>query len=515
MQNGKMNSGDLLDIMQKAQRKKTLEMKRAKPLRSDFTDPHYGYPGYGRGVVDHRRRISCQILRRIAEKAWMINTIIGHIIDKVIPYMRPMDGKKPRGWKIVMKDPEMKPSDEDKKRIKELTEFFLHTGFVKDRKRDSLSNYTKKIIRDIYTLDQANSEIQRNLSGGVYAFYAVDAGTILKCTEEGYMGDDKIEYVQIIDSVVRSTYQERDLVFQVSTPRTDIYVNGYGYSKTEQAVDLVISMINTFAFNSGAFTEDKLPRGMLLLNGDVGIDEVEEIEDYIVDIMSSPTAAQGKWSVPIIPAYGKDQTLQWVPLGGTNRDMEFSRWYDELKAAICALFGVDMESVGLKTDKSAKIIESGSKAAREYSDDKAIGTTLTMLEDHYNRILDEIDPEYEFVFEGFEQDDSKDKREAEDHELKTRKSINEIRAEHDEEPIKAEWADVPGLLSPQVTQVYLNDKNAKASEQGATGGTEGEESGGQGEEAGGDAGGGNDQVSDEDVNDFFKSLPRDFIVVEI
>ena len=148
----------------------------------------------------------------------------------------------------------------------------------------------------------------------------------------------------------------------------------------------ITAIINTFTYNAGIFTSDKLPRGMLLLNGDAGLEEVEMIEDYLIDVMSSPDSISGHWKVPIVPSGttgSQGKALEWVNLNNSNRDMEFGKWYDEIKAGLCALFGVDMESIGLKTDKSAKIIDSGSQESKKYSDDKAIGTTLSMLEEHF------------------------------------------------------------------------------------------------------------------------------------
>ena len=64
---------DMMATIQKAQKKKKREIQKTK---TSFVDPRYQQYGLNRGVVDVRRRLNAKVLRRIAEEAWMINTII-------------------------------------------------------------------------------------------------------------------------------------------------------------------------------------------------------------------------------------------------------------------------------------------------------------------------------------------------------------------------------------------------------------------------------------------------------
>ena len=50
-------------------------------------------------------------------------------------------------------------------------------------------------------------------------------------------------------------YTYENMIFDFENPRTDIYHSMYGYSLVEQAVDLITSVINTFIYNAGNFTE--------------------------------------------------------------------------------------------------------------------------------------------------------------------------------------------------------------------------------------------------------------------
>lgn len=488
------------DAMQKAVQKEA----KQKKIESKLIDPRYR--GYQRGLLNSEKSYSMQLFRRISEKAWLINVVIGHIIDKVIPYMRPESARGSRYFTIELKDTDQKLTAPLKKRAQEIQEFFMETGWKKNLKReDDLTHYTKKILRDLLTLDQTAAEKVKTFGGDLYEFYAIDAATILRCTEEGYEGNDKINFVQMIQSQIVSQYNADQILFQFDNPRTDVMHFGYGYSKIEQCVGLIISSINTFAYNAGAFTEDKLPRGMLLLNGDIGMEEVEEIEDYLIDVMGPDgiSGASGRWGIPIIPSGkgGDKSSISWQPMGNSNQEMQYSRWQDFLNMGIAAIYGVDIESTGIKSEKGAKIMESGSAEAHKYSDDKGIGNALTFLERHFQSYLDDIDSQFRFVFHGFEQDDAKEMRDAVKSELESSKSLNELRIEKDLKPVPFKFADVPGLQNPQYLQAYQAETGAEQPEEGP-----------------GDEPGQEDQGPDEfdeGFEDFEKSLGIDEVTIII
>ena len=479
--------------------------RKDRRFKSQLYDPNYS--AYARGIMSNEKRYSMQLFRRIAEKAWLLNTVIGHIIDKTIPYMRPLSEKGKRGFAIELKDEEAKATAADKKKAKEIEAFILATNSPKisgDKAisrghEDNLVTYTKKLLRDLLTLDQTATEKLWTRGGELIAFEAVDAATIIRCNEEGYDGDDDIRFVQIIRNQIDAQYADHQMLFQFQNPRTDVMHYGYGYSKIEQCVDLIVSLINSFNYNAGSFTEDNLPRRMLLINGDIGFEEIEEMEDYIIDVMSpgGVGGAVSKWGIPIIPSGqsgGDKSSIQWQPMGSTNKDMEYSRWQDTLYMAIGSVYGIDMESMGIKSLNSAKIIDSGSLEGKKYSDDKGIGNALMFLSQHFQNFVDNIDPRFKIVFHGFEQDDAKESREAISDELSSFKSLNEIRKENDKKEFDAKWADVPGLQNDSYRQAWMAENGMDQQ------GQEGEP--------------GADEFGDE-FGDFGKSIKEDVVRITI
>jgi hypothetical protein len=466
-------------------------------VRSIFYDPlmldsnHYGSirtisPYYG-------RQISYKILRAVSQKAWILNICILNVIRKVRPYLKPATSENQRGFRIKKKDTE-KMTEAEQQRAKELTQFFMKTGDTEDRqRRDDLDKYITKILRDIFQLDQISTEIQRTRDREVCAFWAMDTATI----EVALPNEEEIDYVQVINNVPYGYFSDRDMIFDCMNPRTDIEKAGYGYSLVEQAIDLITSAINTFMYNSGFFQENKLPRGILLLQGDADTEEVEEIEDYIVNIMSGPPTSQ--WRVPIIPTGKPDgmgqgeRRFEWVNLQGTNKEMEFQAWFDLQLSGIVALFGESMESLGLHSQKSQPLIGVDTSPKVESTKSLILGDILGFLQKHLNQILEMKDQEYEIEIVGYEKDDARLTADVDREEIGSWKTIDEKRMEKGEEPFNKPWSQVP--LNPYVIQL-LNQEQAgpfggggMEGEFGEGGEEEYEEEAGENEEPGEEGGG--------------------------
>lgn len=290
----------------------------------------------------------------------------------------------------------------------------------------------------------------------ICAFWARDTATI----EVALPNDEDIEYVQIVYNVPYAYFTKDELLFDCMNPRTDIEKAGYGYSLVEQAIDLITSAINTFMYNAGFFQEDKLPRGVILLQGDADQDVVDEIEDYIVNAMSGPPS--NKWRIPIIPSGRGDSTasgegcsrrIEFLNLQGNNKEMEFQTWFDLQLSGIVSLFGESMESLGLHSQKSQSLIGVDTAPKAEATKSQILGDVLSFLQNHFNQILKKKDPD----FVGYEKDDPRLKMEIDKNEVDTYKSIDEKRSEMGLEPFNKKWSGV--TLNPYVIQLLQSEED--------------------------------------------------------
>lgn len=414
--------------------------------------------------------IHCKTLRAVAQKAWIINTCINHIQKKLKPFLKPVTDRNARGFLIHKKNEDLTKGISNDKERDRIADFIYNCGDYEDTDRDSFIKYCTKLLRDELTLDQIATEIQYNKKGEPCAFFAVDSATI-----EKVISDDKAKtefrYLQIVDGMPAAGYTTDTMVFDFENPRTDIHHSQYGYSYVEQAVDLVTSVINTFVYNAGNFTENKLPKGMLLINGDASPEQIEEMQDYIGELLSASPLNQ--WRIPIIPSGGKDESIEWKTLNGSNREMEFQGWLDYLTSGVVAMFGCSMDELGIQSQKSQTMFDNSGKDRITASKSLLLGDLLTFFESYINKIVKKINPEYVLEFVGYEKDDPSSIADLDEKECRTWKSINEKRAEKGLAPIDLaeikNGADIP--MNVQLVQL-LQSQQAQA---GMEGGEEGGE----------------------------------------
>lgn len=437
------------------------EKGKAHGADSVFYDPFFVSDNCFAGIKTISRvqygGIHCRTLRAVAQKAWIINTCINHIQKKAKPYLKPVTDRNARGFLIYKKGEDLSKTQKEDKERDRIRDFIVNCGDYEDSDRDDFIKYCMKLIRDEMTLDQKTTEIQYRKNGEPCAFFAVDAATIEKVVDDGTnknVKENNWKYMQIIDGMPSAAYTSDTMIFDFSNPRTDIYHSCYGYSYVEQAVDLITSFINTFVYNAGNFTENKIPKGLLLVNGDANSDRIEEMEDYIAEIMSG--GPMNQWRIPIIPSGGKDDSIEWKQLNGTNREMEFQAWNDYLTSAVVAMFGCSMDELGIQSQKSQAMFENGGADRMQASKSLLLGDLLTDLENYLNKIVKKLNPDYIFEFVGYEKDNPNTVADLDEKEVRTWKSINEKRAEKGLDPIdlsKIEnGADIP--MNVQLVQMF-------------------------------------------------------------
>jgi hypothetical protein len=378
------------------------------------------------------RSISCRTLRRVASKAWLISVCKLNIIRHIEPFLKPSTDKNLRGF-VILKNGEdiSKVYGHKSKEAETVEKFLLNTGFEQDDDReDTFTKYCNKILNDFFDLDQIATEIRYTMIGKPYDFWAVDAATIEKVIP-GQENPYKIRYIQVIDHIPYAFYTKDEMIFDYQNGRTDLQYSFYGYSYVEQCIDLITAFINAFAYNSGYFTENKLPRGMLLIDGDASQETVESMEDYLYDIMSGNPSSQ--WRIPIIPSGRKkaegDNTIKFVPLNSTNKDMEFQAWNDYLSSGICSVWGTSIDDIGLHSAKSQPMFEGDSKHKYEENRIRVLGNVLGYLQAYLNRIIAITFPGFRLEFVGYEKDDPKQILDIDKEEVNSYKTLNEKRKE--------------------------------------------------------------------------------------
>lgn len=447
--------------------------------------------------------IHCRTLRAVASKAWIINTCINYVSRRIKPFLKPVTSRNERGFIIHKKyDEILSNSKKEDKKCDAIRDFIVSTGNYKDPGRDNFVTYCTKLLRDELTLDQIATEIQYNKKGEPVAFFAVDAATI-ECVIPEKENETTFKYLQIVDGMPAAGYTYENMIFAFENPRTDIYHSKYGYSLVEQAVDLITSVINTFIYNAGNFTENKLPKGMLLLSGDMNSDNLDEMEEYISEIMSGSPLNQ--WRIPIIPSGDKDAKIEWKPIN-TNREMEFQAWIDYLVSGVLALFGCSADEIGLQIQKSQPVIDSAGSDRIAAAKSSLLGDLLVFFESYLNKIIEKIDENYVLEFVGYEKDNPNTIADLDEKEVRTWKTVNEKRAEKGLDPIDLSKVENPADLPMNVQLVQLFQSQQAQDGMGMDEGMGGDFGG---EDDGGLEEGGEEEIEEQIPSEMDEQLPED------
>jgi intein/homing endonuclease len=268
----------------------------ARGLRSLLFDPLSVQ--YAMGYKDRKYSLTYDMLKRIPHQLAVVGAILQTRCNQVAAFSVPFRNSKSVGFVIKHKDPEHLTTKSEVEFIKDLERFIYNCGH-KDpnpyniHKRDDFESFLKKIVRDSLTFDQLCVEVIPDRRGLPYEFMAVDAssiriaasnsvygpnesyhsrspaysGKMLAAMEqergpyralrlyEGTKPDKRPDFVQILNGQIENVYNRDELVFGVRNPRTDVYIQGYGYGELEQLVTIVTSHLYAEDYNRRFFSQ--------------------------------------------------------------------------------------------------------------------------------------------------------------------------------------------------------------------------------------------------------------------
>lgn len=442
--------------------------------KASLVDPwSYGQVAYGYkekySILDYSK------CRQITYADPVVAAVLQTRINQVAAYALPQVDKYKVGFKIRMRDQKGKPTKQDETRMKEIETFIMGCGVPENfddtpqlKRRDNFETFLRKIVRDSLTFDQACFEVTPRNDGRPYSFMAVDASTIRVIPDRkealeqsrgvneyydrsiiaptGTEGEFKEfkprhpRYAQVIQGVVRHVFDEWEMAFGVRNPRTDIASFGYGFSEIEMLITTITSHMNAETYNRKFFSQGSSIKGILTFEGSVPPDQLEAFRRQWYQQV---TGVNNAWRTPIM-ALGKDGKLNWQSLHSTNREMEFGRWMEYCIKTICGVFQIDPIEIGFDISRqgsgqgaSTGGLGQGNQGERiAFSQDKGLRPLLVFIQGLLNDyIVHRIDPNFDLEFVGLNANNEKDDLDKAIQQGKSFKTINEIRAEHDMEPL--------------------------------------------------------------------------------
>lgn len=512
------------------------------------------------GFKDRRSSLTYDILKRIPQQLAVIAAVIQTRCHQVSSFSTPYRLTKSLGFEIKHRNPAHVSSKGDREKIQSLETFIYNCGALHDNphnkfaiKRDDFETFLKKIVRDSLQYDQACWEIVPNHRGEPFEFMAVDASTIRiasHAVDNNFMDNwhdrDPVSdmtmadyrpgnplgsnpyrlaemkaknlrpaYVQVINGQVAEVFTKDELAFGIRNPRSDIQVQGYGYSELEQLISVITAHLHAEEYNRRFFTQGSSPKGILTLKGDSMGPEM--LEDFRRMWRANVEGVENAWRTPI---FQSEQGIDWTDLHRSNSDMEYSQWVEYLLKITCAVYMIDPAELNFDMHggvSQTPLFESSQEWKLKASRDKGLKPMLRFIAKMINTsILSKIDDDFVFDFVGLDELTEQEKHELSVEQLSSYMTLNEIRRSKDLPDI--EYGDVP--LNPTYSQIragLLAEETQKQQMemQGQSGGDDGDSGGDKIKEDQGPSEDGEESQAPAYADRFTKSIDNNVKVLEV
>lgn len=471
----------------------------ARSAKSWFYDPLTLQ--YSLGYKDRRFSLTYDMLKKVAAQLSIVNSIINTRSAQVASFAQPFRTTRSLGYMIRHKDSDHATTNAEVEFIKELESFVQNCGRVEPNpysrtKRDDFEDFLRKIIRDTLTFDQLCFEVVPDLMGVPYEFIAVDAATIRLASDDRYVGinssfhqregfvpsvpsrfaglyegreygrgdirtadGQQVEFVQIINGQIENVYSNKDLAFGVRNPRTDIYIQGYGYGELEQLITIITAHLYAEEYNRKFFSQGSSPKGILNLKGDNWTSD--QLEEFQRHWQAQVSGAENAWKTPVLQSEG----LEWIDFSKTNRDMEFGNWMEYLIKVTCGVFLIDPAELNFDMHggvQQTPLFESSQEWKLKASRDRGLKPLLRFLAKQINKnVIDRIDDHFTLEFVGLDELSEQDKHNMVMEQVASYMTLNEVRRQMD-------LTDLPGGDIP-MNPTYLEAMKLKMEQEQAEG----------------------------------------------
>lgn len=448
------------------------------------------------GYKERVMSVSYDTLRLMSERSAVVAAVINTRIQQVASFARKPETKYDMGYEVRLRDTDAEPTDKDKAQIKELEKFIDSTAFPQvadEESRDNFESFLAKYVRDSLVYDQGCFEVVKGRGSYPVAFYAIDSSTIRRATtprllhqvrlqyygKNNQIGNwastsptenktvqptanfsspystvmnqlkrdfgmkqskdediEQIKYVQVLQGRVVNTYTEEEMAFGVRNPRTYLLNNGYGVAELEILISTVTAHLWAEEYNKRFFSQGSAPKGIIHFEG--GNISQEQITAFRRQWHAQVAGVWNAWKTPIMSSPGK---MQYQNLQMNNRQMEFSNWLDYLLKLICGVYLMDPSEInfdlrGTSGQTNAPMFMSSNESKQKLSKDRGLKPLLRFIENEINKnVIWKIDPRFEMRFAGLDAKTEKEIQELREKEIKTFKTIDEVRAEYDMDPI--------------------------------------------------------------------------------
>lgn len=398
---------------------------------------------------EKENKLSFELLEKVALEVAPISNIISTRIDQVGAFTsRSRYATDGVGFKVVLKDSNEDPTEEQEKTIDLIEKFIENCGLGKDSKRDDFGTFIKKIIRDSLTYDQVNFELEYDVTGQyIQAFEAVDAATIKPALEDTNLKEsayddvdvregEELSYVQVIDGKIVAGFTANEMAFAVRNPRTNVKTQPYGLSEIETIVRQLTSYLEAEDYNMRFFQQGGMTKGILNIKGEKNgpaPGDRQTLESFKRQWRTQVTGQKGAWKIPVFTLPGE---LEFINIAQSGGEMVFEKWVNYLINIICGAYKIDPAEINFPNNggvggKGSSLF-SGDEEKVDNSKQKGLFPLLKFIENTINKNIIEkfnTEDEYKFVFDGIDNESESEQVDLAKKKTESYMTINEVRAE--------------------------------------------------------------------------------------
>lgn len=445
---------------------------------------------YALGYKDRRFSLTYDTLRRIAHQVSVVAAIINTRIAQIAAFSDPYRQTKSLGFQIKHKSPDHMTTDAEREFIERLETFVSTCGepgkinpFTR-MKRPKFESFIKMIVRDTLVYDQLGFEVVPRRNGIPFEFWPLDAATIRLASpdrdvgiqfsyhhrnpiaatfqphrfanlyEGQYYGDwtargKPVRYVQVVNGQIENVFTDDELAFGIRNPRTDIYIQGYGYGELEQLITIITSILYAEEYNRRFFSQGAHPKGILNFKGDNWTPD--QLEAFKRQWVAQVAGTENAWKTPITQSEG----VEWIDLQRSNQEMGFQSWLEYLLKIACGVFLIDPAEINFDLHggvQQTPLFESSQEWKLKASRDRGLKPLLKFIAGVINdNVIDKIDDHFAFEFAGLDELTEQEKHELLKDQLGSYCTLNEVRRQLDMPEVPGGIGEIP--LNPTLVQL--------------------------------------------------------------
>lgn len=478
-----------------------------------LTDPFYDTLAQHFVFKSKMSRISNKTLKDVSIRDWLASAIIQARCDTMLRFARPQRKNLDMGFKFQKRDLHSSLTAEEKAEISDLEDFIYHCGRtdnVPPGEEMLFGEFLKLCTRDALTFGHVPVEKVLTRSNSLHRFRPVPAEQMYVINQKtsrdiiareietarvtykqkfaNRSGNDpeakqqfnfpEIEYFKYVqmsyDNRVLAAFGDEDMIWSLFNAQNFADSMGYCFSPLELSIINLTNHLNIDNYNSNFFTHGYAARGLLHLKGTV---TPAQLISFRRQFYNTITGAQNAWRTPIIA--GLDE-VQWVPLSGSAKEMEYLNFNNHIMRCICTQFQIDPVELGLDYLVSGTGRSTANPANNEakinYSRERGLIPILMMFEDMINQKVmpafnKDLASKYIFKFTGIDEDTPQTHVALLQAEMTVHSSMNDLLRAAGKETLKHEVADLPlnatfwGLVEKNYTrgeirENFFGDKGA-------------------------------------------------------